>query len=334
LQNHKVRSSGDFYRPIRLDAIAYSYPKMKMAALHMGHPWINEAAYMVKVHNNVYGDFVVTKEFLHPSSYFWQLIGGDVSGMNVITKMMFGTDNSTPALESTKAHLKLVKKVLDDLKVSPKNQERVFYRNALDILGLSLQTRKEVKIRQVDSAEFDVKSGVKDKTVAGVSDFVDYDVGNLGGKTRFKTDCWLGYDRDALHFLFRCEEPTPKKLVIGSGGVPENIWMDDCVEIFLAPTDTGYLHFIANSAGNVSMQANRAEARIAPCKAEARVVGKGWLVKISIPFSVLGREPKPGDRWKMNLCREKNTEPKEVCSWNEVRGTFHNPDTFGTLAFE
>ena len=68
---------------------------------------------------------------------------------------------------------------------------------------------------------------------------------------------------------------------------------------------------------------------------------KGWTAEYAIPFtSLIGADtltPRPGDQWRMNLCRIDHPKDSQVrhYSWATIgKVDFHLPWHFGTLAFE
>jgi len=70
----------------------------------------------------------------------------------------------------------------------------------------------------------------------------------------------------------------------------------------------------------------------------AKIAAKGakgngeWTVELRIPFADLGKTPKPGEVWRVNLCRN-NAVAGEVSSWAPVPVRFHSPAAFGYLRF-
>jgi hypothetical protein len=65
----------------------------------------------------------------------------------------------------------------------------------------------------------------------------------------------------------------------------------------------------------------------------------GWSAEVFVPWDLLkplqNVPPQRGTRWRANVYRM-DYDGGRTASWNwaPVRGTFHQPDTFGTLVFE
>jgi hypothetical protein len=65
----------------------------------------------------------------------------------------------------------------------------------------------------------------------------------------------------------------------------------------------------------------------------------GWSAEVFVPWDVLkplqNVPPKSGTRWRANVYRMDYDGGRTVSwNWAPVRGTFHQPDKFGTLIFE
>ena len=65
----------------------------------------------------------------------------------------------------------------------------------------------------------------------------------------------------------------------------------------------------------------------------------GWTAEVFVPYDLLkplsNVPPKSGTRWRANVYRM-DYDGGRAMSWNwaPIRGTFHQPDKFGTLVFE
>jgi hypothetical protein len=74
-----------------------------------------------------------------------------------------------------------------------------------------------------------------------------------------------------------------------------------------------------------------------PATAGGRIAG--WTAEVFVPFDLLkplqSVPPRSGARWRANVYRM-DYDGGRTASWNwaPVRGTFHQPDKFGTLVFE
>lgn len=161
---------------------------------------------------------------------------------------------------------------------------------------------------------------------------VDF-VGNLDGEpVSQKTRAYIGYDNKNLYFAFVCDEDEMGKLKATVTERDANIWVDDCVEIFLN-TDRNkknYYHFILNSIGtqrdSYGNKLWNANWNSAVCKGK-----NSWTAEAAIPFKALGIDNLPqGQVWGFNLCREERPH-NEISSFNPTGGGFHNPLRFAAM---
>ena len=237
----------------------------------------------------------------------------------MLSKLLFGTDTAHLEYQGCKEHLDYVRGLLDSLKLNKAVQDRVFYKNALEIAGIPDDQKKTIRLSA--------------KRPTTISDFTDYDLSRLGEKPRSKTQCSIAWDEKALTLSFTCAEKRPRELVLTSGGIPASIWQDDCVEAFLSPDGKKYFHLMANPLGQGAYDFDRGEIHgLQQCK--STIANGVWQVTVSLPFTLLRGTPKPGDTWGLNLCRNKKSSPAETSVWTPVVATFHDPQSFGGLIFE
>lgn len=124
----------------------------------------------------------------------------------------------------------------------------------------------------------------------------------------------------------------PKATVFDRDG---NVWQDDAVEVFVAPSGpTGpYYQFIVNAAGVVWDSAGKDGSWDARWDARARSAAPGnfWTFELAIPFSALGRVPRPGEEWGFNVAWDCQKPGPFHATWAPVQTTFHEPEHFGVL---
>jgi hypothetical protein len=73
--------------------------------------------------------------------------------------------------------------------------------------------------------------------------------------------------------------------------------------------------------------------------AESGAAISGWSAEVFVPYALLkplqNVPPKSGTRWRANVYRMDYDGGRTVSwNWAPLTGTFHQPDRFGTLAFE
>jgi len=166
-----------------------------------------------------------------------------------------------------------------------------------------------------------------------------------------QTAVWVTYDKKSLYVAFRCEEPEIETLVVKKQKVPRDgsLWWDDCVELFLSPTNSeAHCHFIINSKAGIYDAKNApGEKRGSGWNLEGLKVaawvsppGKGshWSVEMAVPFAGLGvAAPKPGEAWGINFGRERwaplYKNVAELSTWSSLVGGFQQPKMFGEICF-
>ncbi len=149
---------------------------------------------------------------------------------------------------------------------------------------------------------------------------------------------YVAYDDENLFIAFRCNESRMDQIVAERRERDSDVWLDDCVEVFLMPRpETGaYFHLVVNPLGTL-YDCRHDGGREVAWDSSARVATSkrrnGWDVEMAIPFERLGvRAPRPGEVWRANFCREERPH-EELSAWSPVEGSFHRPERFGLLEF-
>ena len=130
----------------------------------------------------------------------------------------------------------------------------------------------------------------------------------------------LRHDGKNLYLTFRCAEPTPDKMRAKYAKHDSNVFLDDSVELFILPQygpedDQIYYHIAVNSAGcvtdtkHIRRRFNHINDRYEDWNANLQVVpekGKQfWGLKITIPLKDIGLTGRIGERFFMNLTRNR-----------------------------
>lgn len=96
------------------------------------------------------------------------------------------------------------------------------------------------------------------------------------------------------------------------------VWEDDSVEILLCPPaeQRKLYHFIFNANGTVYDDLNgKAAWNAKDVRAVNKIENGQWTCEVFIPFSDLERSmPKPGEVWKVNICRSIKSTKKNMAS--------------------
>jgi predicted TIM-barrel fold metal-dependent hydrolase len=138
------------WRPGTLDTLARAFPELVMIGAHLGSPWFLEALSVALYHKNVYFDLSGGAVRANSLPLFRRIFSlrdastPDIQGsplppdddrpnMQVLGKMMFGTDNPSP-----ERICPFVARLLDGLGADDETRRRVYYRNACEVFSLEL----------------------------------------------------------------------------------------------------------------------------------------------------------------------------------------------------
>jgi hypothetical protein len=157
------------------------------------------------------------------------------------------------------------------------------------------------------------------------------------GLSKAKTSAMVLYDDLNLYVAFICHEPDrPKPMIVG--GAP---WEDDSIEVWIDANkdQTTYRQVIINGVNEKLEYGEAGPTPIGATSAVHVVEGDSWMVEMTIPFKGLGvQPPKPGDSWRISLCRARppgRANPNsELIVWAPLKaGGFKDLANFGTLTF-
>ncbi len=163
-----------------------------------------------------------------------------------------------------------------------------------------------------------------------------------GDEATVKTEVRLGRDHENLYICFICSEPRVTELndvIVERDG---NVWLDNEIEIFLAPngSDNDYFQLLCNTLGTLCdfrCTAAGASDRKWDSNAEvsACIQGDRWIAEFAIPLSAFGQATVSlGTIWKANFCRSRKIDQtSELTAWNQTFGSFHRPARFGRIVF-
>jgi hypothetical protein len=177
-------------------------------------------------------------------------------------------------------------------------------------------------------------------------------------KPKTATKARLLWDDDNLYFTAEMEDTDLYADVKEHNGKP---WLNDVFELFFKPAEDKltYYEFQVNAANaqlELFLPSRGAGGwdRFAPLTKfgmESAVkldgtlnkwddVDKGWTVEGRIPWSAFtasGGRPKPGTKWKFNLCRYDYSvafdRPELSCVAPLTQSDFHRYEDFGELTF-
>ena len=174
-----------------------------------------------------------------------------------------------------------------------------------------------------------------------LSPFMHYQTGTTA-KVKpdlFPTACRLGYDAQALYIACVCRHGDVQLLGHEDVGKRDgNIFFNsDTIEVFLGtdPLVKAYAHLAVDHTSTMFDELRpvpggtwNGDWQVAVHKAAGV-----WSLEMRIPFTTLGVAcPKPGDRWRANICRAFGQNGELSC-WAPIYGSFHNWTFFGRLEF-
>jgi hypothetical protein len=180
-------------------------------------------------------------------------------------------------------------------------------------------------------------------SAARLTGFVRFDSLELAQK---KTSVFVYHDAERLYFGFKCEGDDISRLSARATERDDYPKEEDRVDVFLDVNrdQETYVYIIVNTLGTTFDM--RCDSPIAAAwstewnpdvSSATKVHPDHWTAELAIPFEGLGaRQPEPGDVWGLNVCRGSYSEMpggEELSCWTRVRGSFHQPESFGLARF-
>ena len=128
------------YRPVYLQTIAGLFPDLKILCAHLGGwQFSQEAVIAMWKHPNVYADLCGYTMYRFPTSHFRQLFcnvppahpeAEPVLNTDIFGKLVYGTDNDDEGIHA------FYQRLMQDLDVPQDIQEKIYYQNMAEILGV------------------------------------------------------------------------------------------------------------------------------------------------------------------------------------------------------
>ena len=122
-------------RPVLLDEIARHFPNLTMWVAHLGHPWYEELAAVIRKHPHLYADMSA----LHPRPLQFYLAMISAVEYGLADKILFGTDYPFTTLESSLAGLRGINRIAAGSGLPPIPEEvieGIIHRDTLSLLGI------------------------------------------------------------------------------------------------------------------------------------------------------------------------------------------------------
>ena len=162
-----------------------------------------------------------------------------------------------------------------------------------------------------------------------------------GKEGKLSTGVRLLFGPKRLYAAIDCREPDPK-LHTKARKRDEDVWADDCVELYILPhPKVGYKQIAVNPLGTVfdqSFRPGRGGDRSWNGNVKVAVSvqpGKGWQVALSVPYEDLGAYAGKDQTWRFNVTRVRKGRgkgPDQEYTWAVLpTAEFHQPNAFGII---
>jgi len=164
-------------------------------------------------------------------------------------------------------------------------------------------------------------------------------------KPAAKTTAYVVSTKKKLYMYFVCESPDMDALLADVRKRDGQVWNDDCIELFIDPTNKrqldGYVHIMVNSipvTAECKGPAGAEDYSWNP-KIEAKTdkTKKAWVLELAIPFADLVPDPSKINRvWAVNMNRMAYLlDGTEDTAWSPTESTSsHVPSKFGAFWLE
>ena len=162
--------------------------------------------------------------------------------------------------------------------------------------------------------------------------------------SRGKTQVYLGHADGSLYVAVMAYEPRTDNLVAKAVERDQEVWKDDCVELFIdSDHDMNTYHeIVVNSSGVVADLYDNGQNRYGDKNIwdgefdlATSISGDAWIVELEIPadqFDVASTAS--GAVWGFNFGRNRIANGSEYIQWSPTYGFALQPERFGFLVFE
>jgi len=158
-------------------------------------------------------------------------------------------------------------------------------------------------------------------------------------KPKVGTEALLARDGKFLYIAVRCAEPDMKSVCRERRKRDSDVWMDDCVEVFVDGNWDlkTYRHFVvsvANVQRDEACDITKKEIYDVKWngkwKSAVQTGAAEWTAELAIPFADIGVKAGAETMIGLNVCRERKKE-NELTVWSPTFGGFHKPNLFGMV---
>ncbi|MFO7948259.1 MAG: carbohydrate-binding family 9-like protein, partial [Armatimonadota bacterium] len=151
-------------------------------------------------------------------------------------------------------------------------------------------------------------------------------------QTRFK----IALDSESFYLAAVLDEPNMEDLKAAITDRDGRVHTDDCLEFMIDPGGdrTDYFHFTVNSLETLydaeMRQGGNVRSSAWDCPWEAAVTKQEdcWTVEARVPLVHLGLSGASTGDWALNVTRERYAGTKELSSFTDSLGGFHQPTNY------
>jgi len=148
-----------------------------------------------------------------------------------------------------------------------------------------------------------------------------------------QTEFYIGHDREALYIAVRAFEPRMDTMLARTTAGEEELQGEESIEILLHPAGAPPVRLVVNALGARYESLNGNAAWQGAWEAATRLLADEWSVEVRIPFDTLGVRPSQGDRWGLNVIRNRRNVRSEQSAWAIGEGHRGATAASGVLAF-
>lgn len=163
------------------------------------------------------------------------------------------------------------------------------------------------------------------------------DLGLMGiidamGTPQYETSTRMAASENGLLIFVSSDYPDPSRLIAAHTQRDSEVWMDECIEVFIQPLGSKYRHFVINPASALFDELEKDSSWNTDWQAVALKRANGWNTEMLIPWNALGGKPKDGTTWRFNIGRSSKLDNMSLTtSWSPVGSGFHMPSRFGYI---
>ena len=167
-------------------------------------------------------------------------------------------------------------------------------------------------------------------------------LGDASPTESYHTDARIAHRDETLYVAVQCMAAPVRGELRARGHDDRSVYQGDHVEIFLdpRPETEDCFQLVVDRAGTVRDAWNAAPPGKpeggdwnGAWQASTAASEQGWSLEVAVPFSVLEATPRPGDVWRIKVCRGGGGEGN-LCWPANRTASFHSRAADGALYFE